>query len=93
MSGVTDDRQTTDHATQKWVAIGRIASAKLNWIKSNAQRLAWFLSVDVFVVAGEQFTPTPIANDPRDGDAHRQPQRAADTDDERHDEPRLVYQD
>jgi len=25
---VTDDRQTTDHATEKWLAIGEIACAR-----------------------------------------------------------------
>jgi len=25
---VTDDRQTTDHATEKWVAIGEVACAR-----------------------------------------------------------------
>ena len=52
-------------------------------------RLAWFRSVDVFV-AGEQFATSTISQQRRDDDTGGQPQNRSDTDDQRHEEPRLI---
>jgi len=35
---VTDGRQTTDHATEKWVAIGEIACARIISLKKSMRQ-------------------------------------------------------